>query len=63
MFLPFCKFLVKSKIIKKFINKEIYEVELEEIVEINERKNIKSFNISMEQSYSLFDLPLKKNNN
>ena len=60
LFLPFCKFLVKSKEKKIFMNNEIYEVQIEVIDEVNERKNIKSYNVSMELSYLFCGLPFKK---
>ena len=60
LILPYCKFLVKSKEKKIFMNNEIYEVQIEEIDEVNERKNIKSYNTSMEESYLFCGLPFKK---
>ena len=43
LFLPYSKFLIKSKDKKCFLNKEIYEVELEGLDNEHERGNIKSF--------------------
>ena len=60
LFLPFCKFLVKNK--KKIIikRKEFNEVEFEEIENINEIEKIKSYNISMEESYEINNLAFHK---
>ena len=60
LFLPFCKFLVKSKKKLIFMNKENIEVELEEIENINEREKIKSYNISMEETYEINNLAFHK---
>ncbi len=51
LFIPFSKFLVKSKEKKTFKNKEIYEVQLEEIDKID-REKIKSYYITSEESYA-----------
>ena len=49
LFLPYSKFLIKRKEKTFFNNKEIYEVELEGLDKMHERKNIKSNHISPEE--------------
>lgn len=45
LFLPYSKFLIKSKEKKILKNKEVYEVQLEGLDDENERKDIKSFSV------------------
>ena len=49
LFLPYSKCLIKRKEKTFFNNKEIYEVELEGLDKMHERKNIKSNHISPEE--------------
>ena len=58
LFLPYSKFLIKSKIKKIFNNKEIYEVKLEGLDDEHERGNINLVPASREEIYAL----LSKNN-
>ncbi len=52
LFIPFSKFLITSKEKKMYKNKEIYEVKLEELDTIDKREKIKSYDITMEESYA-----------
>lgn len=49
LFLPYSKFLIKKKEKKIHNNKEIYEVQLEGIDKMHERKNIKTCHLSKEE--------------
>lgn len=54
MLLPYSKFLIESRDKKIFLNKEIYEVKLEELDE-NDRGNINSISLNFE-SYILLSI-------
>ena len=56
LFLPYSKFLVKSRTKKLFNGNEIYEVELEGIDDSHERKNIKSKSINQEELFTLMEV-------
>ena len=56
LFLPFSKFLIVSKTIKKYGKKDIYEVKLEGKDELHERGNISSVSLTREELYSSYDL-------
>ena len=51
LFLPYSKFLIKSKEKKIFKNKEIFEIKIEDLYDKDERKNIEKFNINSEEFY------------
>ena len=53
LFLPYSKFLIKRVELERFMNKDIYEIELEGLNNENERENIKKQYISFEVQSSL----------
>ena len=59
LFLPFSKFLIVSKSIKKYGKKDIYEVKLEGKDELHERGNISSVSLTREEVYTFYDLNVK----
>ena len=55
LFLPYSKFLIKSKKKKKFKNTDIFEVKLEGLDDEDERGNISSIPLSKEEMYTIFN--------
>lgn len=55
LFLPYSKFLIKSKKQKKFKNTDIFEVKLEGLDDEDERGNISSIPLSKEEMYTIFN--------